>query len=318
MQDPEDADANGGAHRHRNYFSRVNFDDYWIALMAQIRYNDDADALVEGLTRHPLVDFQNLNAQALANLRVPVFTLNELIVDPVQTYTQFMRALGNALGNAVGQVPALQNMQHLDALFAVHKRAQRWIYNCIVNTLKVGVSMHYARQARFGAGLHLLNIIFNDNRKVTTRSLMALFSALLSLQMKSSEKFEEFARRITLLIQRLRNWRPPVILPDQLLLFCALRALPDVPFGPVRHIILASPQITFATGMAMLSDVANTGAELITSTLGSASSTSSTAKPTAVLCAPTSAACPPPAPSPGSKPQPRKPRNRAPRSPSEL
>ena len=86
------------------------------------------------------------------------------------------------------------------------------------------------------------------------------------------------------LIMRLYNWQPPVVLPDQLLLFCALRALPDVPYGPVRHIILASPNITYRVGMQMLKDVANTGAELIKTTLGSSSTSSH--KPTTVLCAP--------------------------------
>ena len=81
----------------------------------------------------------------------------------------------------------------------------------------------------------------------------------------------------------MQNWRPPVLLPEQLLLFCVLRALPVVPYGPVRHIILASPTITFYQGMAMLKDVANSGGELIASTLGSKSSTKSTAS---VLCAP--------------------------------
>ena len=74
------------------------------------------------------------------------------------------------------------------------------------------------------------------------------------------------------LIQRLYNWCPPVVLPEQLLLFCALRALSDVPYDPVRHIILASPSIDYRTGMQMLKDVANTGADLINSTLVSASS----------------------------------------------
>ena len=90
---------------------------------------------------------------------------------------------------------------------------------------------------------------------------MAVFSALLSISLRDKETFEQFERRIGLLIQRLRNWQPPVILPEQLLLFCALRALPAVPFGPVRHIILATPRITFRSGMSMLKDVANTGGQ---------------------------------------------------------
>ena len=111
---------------------------------------------------------------------------------------------------------------------------------------------------------------------------MAVFSALLALSLREKESFEQFERRIGLLIQRLRNWCPPVILPEQLLLFCALRALPAVPYGPVRHIILASPNINYRVGMSMLKDVADSGSALITSTLGSGSAA---AKSTAVLCA---------------------------------
>lgn len=50
----------------------------------------------------------------------------------------------------------------------------------------------------------------------------------------------------------------------------------------VRHIILASPAIDYRTGMHMLKDVANTGADLIKTTLGSDSS--SAMKPASVLC----------------------------------
>ena len=174
------------------------------------------------------------------------------------------------------------DLGRLDDLYTVHRKAQRFIYDIILRTLKVGSSMHYARNVKFGAGLHLLNSIVADNRQTTTRSLMAIFSTLLSIELRQSELFESFSRRMDGLIQRLRGWRPPVILPEQLLLFCALRALPDVPYGPVRHIILASPNVGYRAGMHMLKDVANTGAELIKTTLGSDSS--SAMKPASVLC----------------------------------
>ena len=111
---------------------------------------------------------------------------------------------------------------------------------------------------------------------------MTIFSTLLSIELRQNELFESFSRRMDGLIQRLSGWRPPVVLPEQLLLFCALRALPDVPYGPVRHIILASPNVGYRDGMHMLKDVANTGADLIKSTLGQDSS--SAMKPAQVLC----------------------------------
>ena len=194
----------------------------------------------------------------------------------------FLRAVSAAILQAPAPVPVVGDLNALQEAQNTFRQAESFIYSTIVSTLQVGKSMHYARSCPFGAGQLLLRTIISDNRQETTRSLMAVFSALICLSLKDDESFEQFSRRIELLIQRLRNWRPPVILPEQLLLFCALRALPAVPYGPVRHIILASPRITFVGGMAMLKDVANTGGALIANTLGSGSPA---AKPASVLCA---------------------------------
>ena len=100
---------------------------------------------------------------------------------------------------------------------------------------------------------------------------MSVFSVLVCLSLKEDESFDQFVHNIELLIQYLiqclRNWCPPVILREQLLLFCSLHALPAVPYGPVCHIIPTSPRITFSVGMGILKDVVNTGDELITNTL---------------------------------------------------
>ena len=288
--------------------------------MSKLRINEDADALISGRSPHPLLAFQRANQAALQLLGVLILSGNQLVEDPFGCYQRFTQYLTEALHRHPGPVPAIGDLRALEESYQLHRRAQRHIYSTILETLQVGNSMHYARRVRFGAGLHLLNVIRDDNRQVTTRSLMALFSALLSLQLKTGESFEQFSRRIDLLIQRLLNWRPPVILPDQLLLFCALRALPDVPYGPVRHIILASPNVNFFSGMNMLRDVANTGAKLIKNTLGSGQKT----EPSAVLCAdpcPTSPGVPR-NPSPGHRsrrtPAGRRSRPRKPRGPSKL
>ena len=295
--------------RNRLILDPKQFDDYWIALLAKIRFNEPADRLLSGQAPHPLIPFQQQNAASLAQLGVAPCTIQQLFEDPIGCYIQFSRSLDTALQVFPNAIPALTSLQQLEDLFTIHKRAERFIYNVIVGTLQVGKTMHYARRARFGAGCHLLSIIRQDNRQTTTRSLMALFSTLLSLKLRDDEVFEAFARRLDSLIQRLANWRPPVVLPEQLLLFCALRALPDVPYGPVRHIILASPNITYPAGMDMLRDVANTGAQLIQANLGSGEPT---AKPSAVLCASDSQSnCDKP------KSRPRRSRRR-PRGPSEL
>ena len=296
MQPPTDPpDSSSSSRRNRLLYNREQFDDYWIALMSKLRLNDDADALISGRSPHPLISFQRANLAALQTLGFLILSDIQLLHDPFESYERFTDYLASSLARHPPPVPAFGNLQTLEQDYQVHRRAQRFIYSTIVDTLQIGTSMHYARRVRFGAGLHLLQIIRSDNRQVTTRSLMALFSSLLSLQLKPSETFEAFARRLDLLIQRLLNWRPPVILPEQLLLFCALRALPTNPYGPVRHIILASPDVHFRAGMGMLRDVAGTGAQVIRDTLGSGSPAADT-KPTSVLCA---ASCPPPAdPSP--------------------
>lgn len=280
----EDHDADRSGSSRRLAFSRENFDDYLCALMSKLRANDVADRILSGELPHPLIAFQQINAANLVALNVPYVSPRDLLSDPVGPYVRWLRILTDALLRAAAPVPAMVGLAALQVAQNEFRTAERYIFSNVVSTLRVGESMHYARQCIYGAGQLLLQSIINDNRQTTTRSLMAVFSALLSLSLRDKETFEQFERRIGLLIQRLRNWRPPVVLPEQLLLFCALRALPVVPYGPVRHIILASPTINYYSGMAMLRDVANTGAELIASTLGSGVSSSKSAA--AVLCAP--------------------------------
>ena len=263
--------------------SREDFDDYLVALTAKLRRNVDADRVLSGEIAHPLIRFQQINANSLRRLNVMWVSPESLFNDPVGPYTIFIRQLTDSLIRAPAPIPDIDGLNDLQAAQAIFRRAETHIYSTIVDTLRVGKTMHYARQVAFGAGQQLLRNITEDNRQITTRSLMAVFSALFTLSLGTNETFEDFDRHIGLLIQRLQNWRPPVVLPEQLLLYCALRALPAVPYGPVRHIILATPNISYYGGMAMLRDVANTGGELIASTLGSASSSKSAAS---VLCAP--------------------------------
>ena len=243
----EDNDRDRTRPAHRLILSRENFDDYLVALTAKLRSNVDVDRVLSGETPHPLLAFQTANSVALAALNVAWVPPQALFSDPVTPYVNFIRQKTDALLRVPAPVPNINGLVELQASQANFHRAETSIYTTIVDTLRVGKSMHYARQVRFGAGQQLLRNIVNDNRQITTRSLMAIFSALFSLSLGTDESFEQFDRRIGLLIQRLLNWRPPVVLPDQLLLFCALRALPAVPFGPVRHIILASPNKSATT-----------------------------------------------------------------------
>ena len=140
-------------------YNREQFDDYLIALLARIRFDDEADRIISGEAKHPLLNYQQQHSDSLQALRLLPFTAMQLIEDPIGCYVQFTRSLANALSVFPGDVPDVGNLGYLDDLYKVHKKAQRFIYDIIVRTFRVGSSMHYARSVKFGAGLHLLNTV---------------------------------------------------------------------------------------------------------------------------------------------------------------
>ena len=176
-----DSSQDSPSRRSTLKYSREQFDDYLVALLARIRFNDNADRVVSGESHQPLLNYQVQHGDSLRRLNILLFSAQQLIEDPLGSYIYFTRALASALSVFPDNVPDIGNLGVLDRLYEVHKEAQRFIYDVIVRTLTVGTSMHYARGVKFGAGLHLLNILIADNRQTTTRSLMALFSTLLSL-----------------------------------------------------------------------------------------------------------------------------------------
>ena len=191
--------------RRRLYLDRNQFDDYLIALNAQLRTDEHVDRILSGQDRHPLEGYQLQFANALNQLRIPYIAPRPFVEDPFGVYKRFSQQLVNSLAVARSPIPYIGDLNQLDVDYLVHKAAQKSIYATIVRTLEVDKTMHYARQVMHGAGVHLLNVIIADNRQTTTRSLMAVFSALLGLRLKPGEIFEQFSRRLDLLIQRLNN-----------------------------------------------------------------------------------------------------------------
>ena len=182
----EDADQQSASGR-RLGFSTENFDDYLVALMADLRSDAVCDRVLSGEFRHPLIEFQRENTVALQQLNVPYVPPAALLADPVSPYVEWLRVLTANILAAPAPVPAVNGLQQLQNDHNTYRDAERLIYARIVKTLRVGRSMNYARQCVFGAGQLLLQTIVNDNRQVTTRSLMALFSTLFSLVLKDDE-----------------------------------------------------------------------------------------------------------------------------------
>ena len=65
--------------RRRLTYNRDQFDDYWIALMANLRINEDADDLISGKSPHPLLSFQRANQAALQLLGALILSSDQLI-----------------------------------------------------------------------------------------------------------------------------------------------------------------------------------------------------------------------------------------------
>ena len=250
-------------------FSRQQFADYWTALISRVRQDDDCDQVFSGSMPHPMVLFQKQNHQQILDYGLTLIAEAVLAVNPIQPAELLLQEIKHAAAQANKDPPLDTNWNVFQTEWLKYKKAQRKIYAIAIATLRVGSSMHYARQVPFGAGTHLLTTIHSDNIRNTTRSLFALLTSLFTLKARPQESFDMFKMRFDLIISRFANWKPPIILPEQLLLFFALRGLPDDTFGPTKNIILATENITLTRGFQLLRDVGGSGAQLITSTLGS-------------------------------------------------
>ena len=258
--------------RSRLTYSREHYADYHTALLSKIRTCDQCDDVYTGAQAHPLIELQLLNQQQILDYNIHLVAPAVLKARPFVPTEEFIQAVKAKALAANTDPPLAQLWAEFVVAWKTYKSAQRKIFGIIVSTLRVGSSMHYARSVPYGYGTLLLNNIMQDNRHNTTRALFALFSGLFTLKMKNGELFESFVRRFDLIVNRFANWDPPIVLPEQLLLFFVLRGLPAQPFGPVTHIVLASESMTLSTGLKMLRDVGQSEVGLINSTLGSTAS----------------------------------------------
>ena len=122
--------------------SREHFDDYFVAITAKLRSNRDADRILSGEISHPLMRFQQINAQSLQQLNVMWISPEALFNDPVGPYVAFIRQLTDALLRAAAPIPDIDGLDDLQAVQAIFRRAETHIYTMIVDTLCVGKSMH--------------------------------------------------------------------------------------------------------------------------------------------------------------------------------
>ena len=124
--------------------STDNFDDYIVALTAKLRINVHADRVLSGELSHPLVQYQADNIQSLQRLHVPWFSPAQLLAQPTQTFQTFLRSVTAAVLRAPAPVPAIGDLNVLQAQQDIYRQAENHIYSTIVGTLEVGKTMHCA------------------------------------------------------------------------------------------------------------------------------------------------------------------------------
>ena len=130
----------------------------------------------------------------------------------------------------------------------------------------------------YGAGEALLNQIENQQQRQTTMALFTLFDQLISLRLGAQESFSSLYARALGIRARLSNWRPPIVLPDQLMIVCLMRLLPRQ-FHGTRTIIMTTPSVSLPACRDMLLDAENRDAERVKRELGSSTSGSRTETP---------------------------------------
>ena len=131
-------------HVWRLTFTTENFDDYIVAVLTKLRINPIADRILSGELQHPLLQYQIDNRAHLAALQVPTYAATQLLADPLQCFSSFMRNITAAIMRAPAPVPVIGDLNALQASNDTYRQAESFIYSTVVATLQIGKSMHYA------------------------------------------------------------------------------------------------------------------------------------------------------------------------------
>ena len=288
-------------------FTEKFFPGYWVQLNTLIRRNEHADEVIDGILIHPMLEVLEVyttpgdphNAHATAilqlyvakNLGSPIGqfpTAEDLEHDPIRGIRDF--AIATASGTDGGLNPATGRNWIASSRWArvIHTRnvvfrsACKHIWETIVATFSSAEAVTVIAGLPYGSGMKLLFQVKHMQQRQTTMALFTLFSQLISMQLRSGEKVAGLYGRLLEIRQRLENWDPPIILPDQLLIVCMLRMLPRQ-FHATRTIIMSRDVINLEQSKDMLLDVENQDAERVNAAVGSKPTVKPTSTATALV-----------------------------------
>ena len=288
-------------------FTEKYFPGFWVQLNTLIRRNEHADEVIDGILTHPMLGVLDVHstagnmhqphAEAIRllyvdkNLGQPIGqfpTAEQLEKDPIRGIRDF--AIATDSGTDGGLNPATGRNWIASTRWArvihtsniVYRNACKHIWETIVATFSSAEAVTVIAGLPYGSGMQLLSQVKHMQQRQTTMALFTLFSQLISVQLRSGEKIAGLYGRILEIRQRLQNWDPPIILPDQLLIVCMLRMLPRQ-FHATRTIIMSRDVINLKQSKDMLLDVENQDAERVAAAVGSKQSVKPASAGTALM-----------------------------------
>ena len=280
--------------KHLRY-SEVHFQGYWVQLNTLIRKNEDADLLVDGILENPMIAM--VQAVEDKDTSDPLWliagcvhtlyeihncgnppgtfppTLEEMDTDPLGIIKDFIKATnkgtkGGKDSRGMSSPASKKWVKTAYRHLVVYRRACKYIWETIVATLTSAEATTVIAGLPYGSGPKLLRQIQQTQQRQTTMALYTLFSQLITMQMRNKEGIVGLYGRILEIRARLSNWKPPIVLPDKLIIVCMLRLLPRQ-FHPTRIIIMSSKDMTLKGSKDMLLDVENKDAEKVAAAIGS-------------------------------------------------
>lgn len=284
--------------KHLKY-SDDHFQGYWIQLNSLVRRREEADDLLDGFLQNPLEELLNVwdakdDSGGLMQICKAIKTLyvrngfgqppgtfpptkEQLTRDPLNALKDFMMPTNRGTTGGKDETGGT----HSDARKWVranykemlkYRKACKYIWETAVATLDQAQATTIVAGLPYGSGPTLLKQIESQQTRQTTMALFTLFTNLITLRLGPNEKLRELYARMQQIRTRLLNWKPPVVLPDKLMIVCILRLLP-AKYHSTRTIIMSSTTITLNGCKELLLDVENADAEHLLATLGTKGTT---------------------------------------------
>ena len=95
------------------WYSGEQFADYWTALTARVRQDDECDQLFTGTMLHPLIELQKQNQQQILDYNLTLVSEEKLKAYPIQPADFLIAAIKVAAQEADNDPPLTLSLIHI-------------------------------------------------------------------------------------------------------------------------------------------------------------------------------------------------------------